>query len=90
MHTPGLGLARTVSERARIPHVFAGSPCLQGLECSSSPTSGTTFSLVRGDFVLTCVQSLGWGDSDAVGAGFGLAAVEPMQGVGWRVIVPGW
>jgi hypothetical protein len=39
---------RTSVGSRRIQHVFAGSQCLQGEECSSSPTSGTVFSQVRG------------------------------------------
>lgn len=35
---------------------FTGSLRFQGLKCSTSPTSGTTDSLVRGDFALKCVQ----------------------------------
>jgi hypothetical protein len=41
VHTSGFGLSRTSAGLARIPHVFRSSQCLQGLECSSSPTSGT-------------------------------------------------
>jgi hypothetical protein len=58
VHTLGCGLGRTSTGLARIRYVFGSSQYLQGLECGSSPTSGTTFSLVRGDFALTCVQSL--------------------------------
>jgi hypothetical protein len=43
-------LGRRSAGLLRIPYVFAGSQCLQGLECSSSPTSGTVFSLVKGQF----------------------------------------
>ena len=35
------------------------SQCLQGLECSSSPTSGTAYPLVRGVFALTCDKACG-------------------------------
>lgn len=34
--------------------IFPRNPVLAGLECHSSSTSGTKFSLVRGDFALTC------------------------------------
>lgn len=94
VHTLGLGSGGTALGLLRIPHVFGGSQCLQGRECSSSPTSGKTFSLVRGFFALTCVQSLCGGVSDARGAGFGLAAAEPMQvcgvagSVSWLVGTP--
>ena len=36
------------------PYVFGTSQCLQGLECGSSPTSGTADPLVSGVFALTC------------------------------------
>jgi hypothetical protein len=39
----GLGLGRTGAGLGRIPHVSRSSQRLQGLECSSSPTSGTCF-----------------------------------------------
>ena len=41
VHTLGFGSGRTWVGSGRIPHVSAGGQCLQGLECSSSPTSGT-------------------------------------------------
>ncbi len=41
VHTSCLGLTRTATGPARIPHVFAISQCSQGLESRSSPTSGT-------------------------------------------------
>jgi hypothetical protein len=44
----GPGLGRTSAGLARIAYVFWSSQCLQGLECGSSPTSGTVFSLFRG------------------------------------------
>jgi hypothetical protein len=40
---PGFGPGRTGVGSGRIPYVSGGSQCLQGLECSSSPTSGTCF-----------------------------------------------
>lgn len=61
----GLGLVHTGVGSGRIPHVSAGAQRLEGLKCSSSPTSGTRDPLVRGDFALTCVQSLWWRPSDA-------------------------
>ena len=48
VHTLGHGLGRTGAGLARIPHVSAGSQCLQGLEFGSSPTSGTVFSHFSG------------------------------------------
>ena len=54
VHTLGLGLGRAPVGSGRIPYVSAGVQCSQGLECSSSPTSGTAFPLVRGVFALTC------------------------------------
>jgi hypothetical protein len=50
VHTFGLGLGRTSVELARIAYVFWSSQRLQGLECGSSPTSGTADPLARGDF----------------------------------------
>jgi len=50
VHTLAFGLGRTAAGSGRIPYVSAGVQCLQGLECSSSPTSGTAFPLVRGGF----------------------------------------
>jgi hypothetical protein len=41
VHTLGFGSGRTGGGLGRIADVFGSSPCLQGLECSSSPTSGT-------------------------------------------------
>ena len=90
MHTPGLGVARKAAGLLRIPHVFAGSQCFQGWECSSSPTSGTTYRLVRGDLALTCVQSL---ILVALTAGSRAGAWLPrslFRCVGWRVKDPGW
>jgi hypothetical protein len=51
VHTLGHGLGRTRSGLGRIPYVWAGDQCLQGLEPGSSPTSGTEFPQVRGLFV---------------------------------------
>jgi hypothetical protein len=42
---------------------------------------GHVFSLVRGDFALTCVQILRWRPSDARFAGCGLAAAVAYSGV---------
>ncbi|VXC21249.1 hypothetical protein ARTHRO9AX_220248 [Arthrobacter sp. 9AX] len=58
VHTFRLRSRPTGLELGRFPYVFAGSQYFQGRECSSSPTSGTTNCLVRGDFAWTCVQSL--------------------------------
>ena len=57
----------------RIPHVSGGAQCLQGLECSSSPTSGTAFPLVRGGFCFNVCTLTLVGPSDAC-RGCGLAA----------------
>jgi hypothetical protein len=43
VHTLGPRLGRTWAELGRIRYVFWSSQCLQGLECGSSPTSGTCF-----------------------------------------------
>jgi hypothetical protein len=56
VHTLGFGLGRTGTGLAWIGDVFGSSQCFQGLECSSSPTSGTAFPLVRGGFALMCVH----------------------------------
>ena len=94
VHTLGFIPGRTVLELLRIPHVFAGPQCLQAPEDSSSPTSGTVFSLVRGDFALTCVQSLRSRRLTGWVAGWGLAAAEPIQVCGvtgsrpWLVGLP--
>ena len=92
VHTLHLGLPLTALLLPWIPYVSAGSQCLRGRECSSSPTSGTTFSLVRGEFALTCVQSFpsrrlaGWV------AGCGLTAAVAYSGVwggGFRTLANG-
>ncbi len=54
VHTFALEEGRTSVGLARIPHVFAGSQCLQGLEDSSSPTSGTVFPQVTPCFIFGC------------------------------------
>ncbi|MDQ0769326.1 hypothetical protein QF031_002075 [Pseudarthrobacter defluvii] len=90
VHTFRIGVPRTAFEPGRIPHVFAGLQCLQGLESGSSPTSGTTDRLVRGDFALTCVQSLRSRRLTVWVAGFSLAAAGPVQVYGVAVQVPGW
>jgi hypothetical protein len=41
VHTLGVGPGRMGVGTGRIPHVSGGAQCLQGLECSSSPTLGT-------------------------------------------------
>jgi hypothetical protein len=57
VHTLGPGLGRTGAGLGRIPYVWAGVQCLQGLEPGSSPTSGTVFPQVRGFFgVFSCGQ----------------------------------
>jgi hypothetical protein len=54
VHTLRFGLGRTSVGLPRIADVSGGVQCLRGLECSSSPISGTAFPLVRGVFALTC------------------------------------
>ena len=58
VHTLGFGLGRTSAEPARIAYVFWSSQCLQGLECGSSPTSGTADPLVEGDFCFNVCTKL--------------------------------
>lgn len=57
VHSLGFGSGITVLGLLRIPHVFGSSQCLQGPECSSSPTSGTQpprqRGFVSGNFKLT-------------------------------------
>jgi len=60
VNSSGFGPRSTGSGSARFPCVFQSFQCLQGLECSSSPTSGTAFPLVRGVFALTCIHSPDW------------------------------
>ena len=43
VNTLGVGLALAGVGSGRIPHVSVRAQCLRGLECSSSPTSGTCF-----------------------------------------------
>jgi hypothetical protein len=43
VHTPGFGSGRSGCGLGRIAEVFGGVAEIQGLECSSSPTSGTYF-----------------------------------------------
>ena len=81
VNTFGFGLGRRSAGLGRIRYVFWSSLCLQGLECGSSPTSGTVDPLVRGVFPLPCVQSLWWRPPDASGAGCGLAAAVAYSGV---------
>jgi hypothetical protein len=47
VHTLGFGLGRTGAELGRNADVFGKVAEIQGLECSSSPTSGTVFPQVR-------------------------------------------
>jgi hypothetical protein len=54
VHTFAFGPGRTGTGLAWIGDVFGISQRLQGLECSSSPTSGTASPLVRGVFALMC------------------------------------
>jgi hypothetical protein len=58
VNTFGVGLGRTSAGLGRIRYVFWSSQCLQGLECSSSPTSGTADPLVRGDFCFNVCTKL--------------------------------
>ena len=56
VHTLAAGLGRTSAGLGRTRHVFGSSLYFRGLECSSSPTSGTADPLLRGVFALTRVQ----------------------------------
>jgi hypothetical protein len=94
VHTQGFGSGRTGAGLGRTADVFGGVASFQGLEPGSSPTSGTAYPVVRGDFALTCVQTLRWRASDANSADFGLAAARSMQVCGvagsspWLVGLP--
>jgi hypothetical protein len=54
VHTLGFGFGCTGIGLGRIGEVFGGVADFHGLAPGSSPTSGTTYRLVRGDFALTC------------------------------------
>jgi hypothetical protein len=54
VHTFGVGLGRTGVGSGRIPHVSGGVQCLRGLECGSSPTSGTHSPSSEGVLLLMC------------------------------------
>jgi hypothetical protein len=56
VHTLGFGSGCIDLELLGIPHVFGDPQCLKGRECSSSPTSGTVFSLFRGLWAADCAQ----------------------------------
>jgi hypothetical protein len=84
VHTFASGLARTAAGRGHIPHVSATLRCLQGLECSSSPTSGTAYPLVRGVFALTCRQSLWWRPLTLGARAVAWPPRWPIQVGGWR------
>jgi hypothetical protein len=88
VHTLGSGLVRTSAGLGRIGYVSGGVQCLQGLECSSSPTSGTAFPL--GVFALTCVHWPSAGPSDS-GRGLCLAPRWPVKlcGGGIRALACG-
>ena len=81
VHRLSIRLGPIGAGSARIAYVFGNSQCCQGPECSSSPTSGTTYSLVRGDFALTCVQSLRSRRLTGWVAGCGLTAAVACSGV---------
>ena len=81
VHTMGFGPGRTSEGSGRIPYVSAGSQCLQGLEGSSSPTSGTQTPSSEGLFALSVCTKLWPNDSDDWFAGFGLAVAVAYSGV---------
>ncbi|MGF6832432.1 hypothetical protein QF015_000581 [Paenarthrobacter sp. TE4293] len=94
VNTLSLGLGRTSVGLSRIAYVFWSSQCSQGLECSSSPTSGTAYPLVRGGFCfnvctfhgqvpLTLAAECAWRRRSPVwlwGSGFKVVAGEPSAG----------
>ena len=82
VHTSCFGSGRMWVGPARIPHVSGGVQCLQGRECSSSPTSGTVFSLFRGLWASECVQISFMGP---YGGPFLLLAVAL-----WRLLLLAW
>jgi hypothetical protein len=56
VNTLGFGSGCTTVGLARIAYLFRSSLCFRGLECGSSPTSGTVFPQVRGLFVFLRVH----------------------------------
>ena len=56
VNTLGFGSRSRGCGSARIPHVFGSSLYLQGLECGSSPTSGTHYPSSEGFLLLMCVH----------------------------------
>ena len=58
VNTFGFGLGRTSVGLGRIDYVFWSSVYLRGLECGSSPTSGTVDPLVRGVFAFNVCTKL--------------------------------
>jgi hypothetical protein len=56
VHTFAVGLGRIGDGLGRIGYVSGEAQCLQGLECSSSPTSGTVFPEVSGVLPSDCAQ----------------------------------
>ena len=57
VHAFRFGSGRTSAGLGRIRYVFGSSQWLQGLECGSSPTSGTADPLVGGDFCFNVYTS---------------------------------
>ena len=72
VHTLGFGSGRTGAGSGRIPHVSGGAQCLQGRECSSSPTSGTCFPCSGACEPLTVYKSPLWAPAGPI---FVVAAV---------------
>src|SRR5439155_3795032 len=58
---PAVGLGRTSAGLARIAYVFGSSQCFRGLECGSSPTSGTCFRRSEGLWPSDCAQVFFYG-----------------------------
>ena len=90
VHTFGFGLGRMLVGSGRFPHVSGGVQCLQGRECSSSPTSGTAFPLVRGGFCFNVCTLTLFGSPLTLGAAGAWPPRWPIRLCGWRGQGLGW
>ena len=80
VHTFGFGSRRMWVGSGRIPYVSVGVKCLQGRECSSSPTSGTCFPCSGACGPLSVYKSPFMGPC---GGPFLLVAVAPGGSFSW-------
>jgi hypothetical protein len=98
VHTLDIGSGGTGFGSGRIPHVFAEAQCLQGRECSWSPTSGTCFPCSGACGQLSVYKSPLWAPAEAhfllvtvagpgapsLGLDSGVAAYSFMAGSTWN------